>query len=117
MTWVMETLMSFGSLPKSKAAPYSVVLRTGWVFSAISLLQNPRNYSQLARSNPVRQSPADLLTAMKTDLRRVLVLALVALAVNPMASQSATSGSFTLVQSLKQFRRLHTATLLSDGRV
>ncbi|HTL57896.1 MAG TPA: kelch repeat-containing protein, partial [Candidatus Limnocylindrales bacterium] len=40
-----------------------------------------------------------------------------ALAVIPMLAQAETSGSFTLVQSLSQFRKLHTATLLANGKV
>src|SRR4051812_13270800 len=54
---------------------------------------------------------------MKAELRKILVLALIALVSSPFAVQAASSGSFTLVQSLNQFRRLHTATLLADGRV
>src|SRR5437868_10143058 len=54
---------------------------------------------------------------MKSDLRKILVLALATLTFIPINAHGATTGSFTLVESLKQFRRLHTATLLADGRV
>lgn len=39
------------------------------------------------------------------------------LAFTPVLAHSATTGSFTLVQPMKQFRRLQTATLLLDGTV
>src|SRR4051812_48204159 len=54
---------------------------------------------------------------MTNDLRKLLRLALATLALVSSTIHGAASGSFTLVESLKQFRRLHTATLLGDGRV
>ena len=44
-------------------------------------------------------------------------VALGALALSPASARSATSGSFTLVEPMKQYRRQQTATLLLDGRV
>src|SRR5215831_334815 len=48
------------------------------------------------------------------------VLTIVALggpALSPALARSATSGSFTLVEPMKQYRRHQTATLLLDGKV
>src|SRR3954467_9746936 len=47
----------------------------------------------------------------------LLTIALGALAVSPTSARSATAGSFTFVEPMKQFRRQQTATLLLDGRV
>src|SRR5262245_3029660 len=49
--------------------------------------------------------------------RNFLIIITGAIALAPALTHSATSGSFTLVQPMKQFRRLHTATLLSNGKV
>ena len=50
--------------------------------------------------------------------RRVLTATILgALLLAPVVARSATAGSFALVLSMKQFRRLHTATLLLNGRV
>ncbi|HEY5911385.1 MAG TPA: kelch repeat-containing protein [Verrucomicrobiae bacterium] len=43
--------------------------------------------------------------------------ALGALVLSVLACQATTAGSFTLVRPLRQFRRLHTATLLANGTV
>src|SRR6266545_7738552 len=54
----------------------------------------------------------------KVRKRRFLaMIALAALAIAPVFAQSNTTGSFTLVGSTKQSRRLHTATLLLNGKV
>src|SRR5712671_6928695 len=54
---------------------------------------------------------------MKIQLRFSFAFALSALALNSFAAPSASTGSFSLVGSMSQFRRLHTATLLSNGKV
>ena len=54
---------------------------------------------------------------MKIDFRNITVLALGALALNPAMALSAATGAFTLVGPMSQFRKLHTATLLSNGKV
>ena len=54
---------------------------------------------------------------MKILLRKSFVLALGALVLDSSAAQPAASGSFTLVGPMSQFRKLHTATLLSNGKV
>src|SRR6266545_2849593 len=45
------------------------------------------------------------------------IIVLGALALASALAHAATVGSFTLVGSIKQFRRVHTATLLLDGKV
>jgi hypothetical protein len=45
------------------------------------------------------------------------ILVLGVLALDPAPARSAETGSFTLVQSMRQYRKLHTATLLSNGTV
>ena len=52
---------------------------------------------------------------MELSVRRWFAAACLAVAVN--STVAAADGSFTFVQSMKQFRRLHTATLMADGRV
>jgi hypothetical protein len=54
---------------------------------------------------------------MKSEFRNSIALVCVALAFSSAQVQSAAVGSFTLVQSMSQFRRLHTATLLANGQV
>src|SRR5258706_4479586 len=54
---------------------------------------------------------------MKIRLRRSFALALSALGLTSIAAQSASPGSFSLVGSMSQFRKLHTATLLPNGKV
>src|SRR5215471_7967498 len=55
---------------------------------------------------------------MNRTITNVLTsVALGAMALSPVSAHSATSGSFTLVEPMKQFRRQQTATLLLDGRV
>ena len=54
---------------------------------------------------------------MNTRHRNSLALALSALVLHAAAAQPASSGSFSLVGSMSQFRRQHTATLLSNGKV
>src|SRR6266581_8451206 len=47
----------------------------------------------------------------------IMTVALGALVLSPASAPSATSGSFTFVEPMKQFRRHQTATLLLDGNV
>ncbi len=54
---------------------------------------------------------------MKILLRNLFALALSALTLNSVAAEPASSGSFSLVGPMGQFRKLHTATLLSNGKV
>jgi hypothetical protein len=58
---------------------------------------------------------------MKFDLRKILAAMLAAQVLGPSIVPAAPvgvpTGSFTLVQPMQQFRKLHTATLLTDGRV
>ena len=54
---------------------------------------------------------------MKIQFRSSSALALSALVLNSVAAQPASSGSFSLVGPMSQFRKLHTATLLSSGKV
>src|SRR6266568_5372272 len=54
---------------------------------------------------------------MKIQLRSSVALALSALVLKSIAAQSASPGSFSLVRSMSQFRKLHTATLLPNGKV
>ena len=54
---------------------------------------------------------------MKIQFRYSFALALSGLVLNSVAAQPASSGSFFLVESMTQFRKLHTATLLSNGKV
>src|SRR2546427_1882434 len=55
--------------------------------------------------------------SMKIQLRNSFALALSALVLHSAAAQPASSGSFSLVGSMSQFRRVHTATLLLNGTV
>src|SRR5437773_1110231 len=64
------------------------------------------NAMQYPRWNQLRAARASLIA-----------LALAGVASNPSLARSATTGSFTFVQPMKQFRRQQTATLLLDGRV
>src|SRR5712691_3158330 len=54
---------------------------------------------------------------MKIGLRNLFSAALSAILLNSDAAQPASIGSFSPVGSMSLFRRLHTATLLSNGRV
>jgi hypothetical protein len=54
---------------------------------------------------------------MKPDLRSLLALVLVTLAATPIPAEPATLGSFTVVNSMKQYRKGHTASLLPNGKV
>src|SRR5215813_15396129 len=54
---------------------------------------------------------------MKILLNNILAVALGAVALYPPAALASPSGSFTLVQPMKQFRKVHTATLLLNGKV
>jgi hypothetical protein len=54
---------------------------------------------------------------MKIGFRNGMALALGVLAVNTAGAELAANGSFTLVQPLKQFRKVHTATRLTSGEV
>src|SRR5712664_4061341 len=55
---------------------------------------------------------------MNNELANILMtVALGALALSPASARPATSGSFTLVEPMKQFRKQQTATLLLDGKV
>src|SRR6266705_3545180 len=56
---------------------------------------------------------------MKIQLRipSAVALALGAVVISSDAAQPASAGSFSLVGSMSQFRKLHSATLLSNGKV
>ena len=61
---------------------------------------------------------------MKIRLRYILAFALASGTFNPSASQAASAvvhstptGSYTLVQPMNQFRKFHTATQLSNGKL
>ena len=54
---------------------------------------------------------------MRIHQRNTFALALGVLVLTSIAGESAPTGSFTLVQPMKQFRRQQTATLLLDGSV
>src|SRR4030095_5309548 len=54
---------------------------------------------------------------MKIQLPSLLAVVLGALVLNSVAIQPVSSGSFSLVGSMSQFRRAQTATLLSNGKV
>ena len=54
---------------------------------------------------------------MKIQLPSLLAVVLGAQVLNSVAAQPTSSGSFSLVGSMSQFRRVQTATLLSDGKV
>jgi len=53
---------------------------------------------------------------MQILLRNLFALALSALGLNSLAAQAASTGSFSLVGSMSQFRKAHTATLLLNGK-
>src|SRR6266566_4272319 len=54
---------------------------------------------------------------MKVPFRNSFAIALTALGINSAHAQPVSSGSFSLVGSMSQFRKDHTATLLSNGKV
>src|ERR1041385_5411471 len=102
-------------LLRGRQAPRSVKLNSAEV--------NPlpqHRHSQVLMNNFVSNS------IRHTELWRRKILNIVAIATLPLApaaarsataTQSATTGSFTLVQPMKQFRRQQTATQMLDGRV
>src|SRR6266850_1193494 len=61
--------------------------------------------------NTISQFPFRKLANVLTTV------ALGALALSPASARPATSGSFTLIEPMKQFRKQHTATILLDGKV
>src|SRR5213593_933619 len=54
---------------------------------------------------------------MRIQLGNSIALALSALALNSSAAPPVSTGCFSLVGSMSQFRRVHTATLLTNGQV
>src|SRR4030095_431518 len=54
---------------------------------------------------------------LKLRWRMLNIIVLSALVLAPALARWATAGSFTLVGSMRQFRRQHTATLLLNGKV
>src|SRR3954453_6087863 len=54
---------------------------------------------------------------MKFQLHNILAVVLGAAALCPAPLRADATGSFTLVHPMTQFRRVHTATLLSNGKV
>jgi hypothetical protein len=63
-------------------------------------------------------SPVNFCGCARALARRALtIIVLGTLTLGPVFAQAATTGSFTLVGSTKQFRRQHTATLLLNGNV
>src|SRR4051794_18004435 len=54
---------------------------------------------------------------MNFKLRNVIALVPTMLLLGSAMVHAAATGSFTLVQPMKQFRKLHTATLLLNGNV
>src|SRR5262249_54017340 len=54
---------------------------------------------------------------MRIHFRKMVTLALGAMAISPILARAVETGAFTLVQPMSQFRRFHTATLLANGNV
>src|SRR5882724_10023241 len=100
-----------------------MVARSQWVFSATFPSAFPGTHFSLAPHTPTTDTHNELTKeprtkpSMKIQLRRSFALALSALVLKSIAAQPASPGSFSLVGSLSQFRKLHTATLLCNGKV
>src|SRR6516164_1892605 len=66
-------------------------------------------------NNPIRSHLFKLANVLKHRFLTMIVLGPLVLV--PALAHPATTGSFTLVQPMGQFRKQHTATLLSNGKV
>src|SRR6266446_3024592 len=71
----------------------------------------------MTRTKNCRKEMPDKAHPMKIQLRIVFAVALNTLVLASVAAQPPSPGSFLLVGSMSQFRKLHTATLLSNGKV
>src|SRR6266446_1061014 len=71
----------------------------------------------MTRTKNCRKEMPDKAHPMKIQLRIVFAVALNTLVLASVAAQPVSPGSFLLVGSMSQFRKLHTATLLSNGKV